>query len=326
VRRFDKAIRPARAAGVPVGLLQPADSLEEAEEIARLVRGAAAPYGDWAVIYRTNQQAHAIAQVLSREGIPFRSLGGLPNLYRRWPVQDLLAYLKAAAGDPLAIEPVLNRPNRYLARAVVQEARRIAAATGTGLLEAIGQTGLVRTWQLRPVEELQDHLRALRRLPAPDAIAYVRSVIGYDDYIREYASRAGGSPEEMLGLLAEVERTCPRLLLTAFLAQVEAFSAQADRQAPPGEGAVTLVTCHRAKGLEFRRVVVAGAVDRLLPHRGNPDREEERRLMYVALTRASEQLWLSAPRTYEGRECKPSPFLAEALDLPEDERKAGSAW
>ncbi len=313
VKRLGKVIRPARRSGRPVKLLAPADTLAEAEEIARLVRRSEAPFSDWAVIYRTNQQAHVLAEVLSREGIPYRALGGLPNLYRRWPVQDVLAYLRAAAGDRMAIAPVLNRPNRYLARAVIEEAERIAARTGGDLLDAIGHTGLLRTWQLRPVEELQDHLRALSRMAAPDAIGYVRTVIGYDDYLREYAGRAGGSPDELLGLLAEVERTAPRLMLTAYLGHVETFSAEADRKVPEGAPAVTLVTCHRAKGLEFPRVVVAGVIDRLLPHRSNADAEEERRLMYVAVTRASEQLWVSVPRSYEGRECRPSPFVAELL-------------
>lgn len=313
VRRLGKVIRPARRAGRPVQLLTPADTRAEAEAIARLVLGSGAPLSDWAVIYRTNQQAHVLAEVLRGEGVPYRVLGGLPNLYRRWPVQDVLAYLRAAAGDGMAILPVLNRPNRYLARAVAEEAARIAARTHGDLLAAIGQTGLLRSWQLRPVEELQDHLRALSRMTAPDAIGYVRTIIGYDDYLREYAARAGGRPDELLGLLAEVERTAPRLLLPAYLGHVESFSAEADRRAPDGAPAVTLVTCHRAKGLEFRFVVVAGAIDRLLPHRSNADVEEERRLMYVAVTRAREQLWISVPRSYEGRECRPSPFVAELL-------------
>ncbi|MFZ5817289.1 MAG: ATP-dependent helicase, partial [Bacillota bacterium] len=313
-RRFGKVIRPLPGrSGPSVELLAPADSLQEAEAVARLIKGAGAPLSDWAVIYRTNQQAHAIAQVLAREGIPYRALGGLPNLYRRWPVQDVLAYLRAAVGEPFAIEPVLNRPTRYLSRAVVQEARRIAESAGLDLLSAIPQTGMLRSWQLRPVEELLDQLYALRRMQAPDAIGYVRTIIGYDDYIKEYCEREGGSPDEMLGLLSEVERTSPRLMLTAFLAQVDSFSSEAGRRPAEGEEAVTLATCHKAKGLEFRRVVVVGAIDKLLPHRGSDDIEEERRLMYVAMTRAGERLWLSAPRAYAGREAQPSPFLEEAL-------------
>lgn len=312
-KRFGKVIRPARDGGFPVEVINPADSLQEAEAVVHLIKGCGAPLTDWAIIYRTNQQAHAIAQVMAREKIPYRALGGLPNLYRRWPVQDVLAYLKAATGEPFALEPVLNRPTRYLSRAVAQEARRIAEATGLDLLSAIAQTGMLRSWQLRPVEELRDHLHALLRMQAPDAIGYVRTIIGYDDYIREYAAREGGSADEMLGLLAEVERTSPRLMLTAFLAQVETFSSQAGQKVAEGDEAVTLVTCHKAKGLEFRRVVVVGAIDKLLPHRGSDDIEEERRLMYVAMTRAGERLWLSAPRAYEGREAQPSPFLEEAL-------------
>lgn len=311
--RFAKQTRSAKEKGIPVQLLAPADSLQEAEEIVQLIKRSQAPRSDWAVIYRTNQQAHVIAQVLTREEIPFRALGGLPNLYRRWPVQDVLSYLRAAAGAVEAVEPVINRPSRYISRAVLEEARGVAAGTGLDLLSAIGQTGLLRSWQLRPVEELADHLRRLAGMNAPEAIGYVRRVIRYDEYLQEYAAREGGSTEEMTGLLAEVERTVPAVPLPAFLAQVDSYSSRGARTAGEEEDAVTLVTCHKAKGLEFPRVVVAGATDKLLPHRGAEDPEEERRLMYVAMTRASDRLWLSAPRIFEGREVQPSPFIGEAL-------------
>ncbi|HYG58687.1 MAG TPA: ATP-dependent helicase, partial [Symbiobacteriaceae bacterium] len=281
-------------------------------EIVQLLRRGQVPLSEWAVIYRTNQQAHAIAQVLAREEIPYRALGGLPNLYRRWPVQDVLCYLRAATGQIDALEQVLNRPNRYMSRAVVQEAKRIAGSTGTDLLTAIGETGLLRSWQLRPIEELMDHLRRLTVMTAPEAIAYVRRFIGYDEYLQEYCTREGGSTEEMLGLLSEVERTSPRIPLAAFLAQVDSFSTRGARSTA-GEDAVTLVTCHKAKGLEFNRVIVVGAVDKLMPHRGADDLEEERRLMYVAMTRAVDRLWISVPRAFEGREAQPSPFIEEAL-------------
>jgi superfamily I DNA/RNA helicase len=265
------------------------------------------------VIYRTNQQAHAIAQVLAREEIPYRALGGLPNLYKRWPVQDVLAYLRTAVGDVGAIEQVINRPTRYISRAVMEEARKVAARNGLDPLTAIGQTGLLKSWQLRPIEELIDHLRRLTTMNAPDAIGYIRRVIGYDEYIQDYCAREGGSADEMLGLLTEVERTSPNLPLAAFLAQVESFSSRGSRTAAAEEEAVTLVTCHKAKGLEFARVVVVGVIDKLMPHRGAEDIEEERRLMYVAMTRAMERLWLSAPRAAEGRPATPSPFIGEAL-------------
>jgi DNA helicase II / ATP-dependent DNA helicase PcrA len=311
--RFEKQIRSAKGQGLPIQLLAPADSLQEAEEIVQLLKRSQVPLADWAVIYRTNQQAHAIAQVLAREEIPYRALGGLPNLYKRWPVQDVLAYLRTAVGDAGAIEQVVNRPTRYISRAVLEEARRVAARSGCDLLTAVGQTGLLKSWQLRPIEELIDHLRRLTVMNAPDAIGYVRRVIGYDEYIQDYASREGGSADDLTGLLAEVERTSPNLPLVSFLAQVESFSSRGTRNGAAEEDAVTLVTCHKAKGLEFPRVIVVGATDKLMPHRGAEDIEEERRLMYVAMTRAIDRVWLSAPRAYEGREVKPSPFIGEAL-------------
>lgn len=313
--RFGKVVRAARPGGAPIALLRPADSLQEAEEIVQMIGRAHSDPDTWAVIYRTNQQAHAIAQVMSRASMPFRVLGGLPNLYRRWPVQDVLSYLKAATGDIGAVEQVINRPSRYISRAVLQEAKGVAERTGLDLLGAIGQTGLLRSWQLRPVEELVDHLRRVALMPAPDAIGYVRSMIGYDDYIREYCSREGGSADETLGLLGEVQRTTPPVPVLQFLAQVEAYSARGAQSPPEGVSAVTLVTCHKAKGLEFPNVVVAGVVDKLMPHRGAEDLEEERRLMYVAMTRAGERLCISSPGAFEGRECQPSPFIGEALGV-----------
>jgi DNA helicase-2/ATP-dependent DNA helicase PcrA len=311
--RFGKVIRSAKAKGLPVQLMAPSDSLQEAEEIVQLLKHSQVPLSHWAVIYRTNQQAHAIAQVLAREEVPYRALGGLPNLFKRWPVQDVLCYLRAATGDIAALEGVINRPNRYMSRAVMQEAKKVSARTGLDLLLAIGETGLLRSWQLRPIEELMDHLRRLAVMRAPEAIGYVRRFIGYDEYIQEYSAREGGSADDMLGLLAEVERTTQNVDLPAFLAQVDSFSSRGANQAAAGDEAVTLVTCHKAKGLEFQRVIVAGACDKLMPHRGADDVEEERRLMYVAMTRAIDRLWVSSPGAFEGREAKPSPFIAEAL-------------
>ena len=318
-RFADKHIHAVAAAAKapPVERLVPADSLQEAEAFVQLLRASGEPLDDWAVIYRTNQQAHAIAQVLAQENVPYRALGGLPNLYRRWPVQDVLNYLKAAVGHDSALEPVINRPTRYISRQVMDAAKPIMAKTKCDLPAAIAQTGLLRTWQLRPLEELSDHLNRLGTMQAPAAIGYVRRFIGYDDYIREYSAREGGSADEMLGLLTEVERTVPSLPLMAFLAEVDSFSSRGSSTAKDGEPAVTLVTCHKAKGLEFPNVVVAGVVAGLLPHRSSDDVEEERRLLYVAMTRAQRRLWVSTPKTYEGREVQPSPFLAEALgDAP----------
>lgn len=319
--RFGKSIRPAERRGGQVELQAPSDSLQEAERMVKLVRDARRPLSDWAVIYRTNQQAHSIAQALATADIPFRALGGLPNLYRRWPVQDVLCYLRLASGVGTVedLEKVINRPNRYVSRKVLAEAQLVADTGKNGLdvLHAIGQTGLLKGWQLRPLEELADHLRRLSEMAAPDAIGYVRTVIGYDDYLVEYAERAGGTPDEMLTVLGEVQRTAPALLPAAFLAEVQSFGDRtlqaSSTRGHDGLDEVTLVTCHKAKGLEFPCVVVAGAVAGLMPHRSSDDQEEERRLFYVAMTRAKERLVLSVPRVCEGREAEPSPFLAEAL-------------
>lgn len=321
--RFGKTIKASQKGGAPVEFITPTDSLHEAEEVARLVKESGRAPGDWAVIYRTNMQAHALAQVLDREGLPYQVMGGLPNLYRRWPVQDVLCYLRAAAGDRMALEMVINKPTRYVSRQVLDAAKAKGPLFNGDLLAAIEGTGLLKSWQLRPIEELADHLVQLAELNAPDAIGYVRTIIGYDDYIDQWAAKQGGSADEILGILTEVEKNAPKLSIPEFLHQVETWNAKA-RSRGGDEDVVTLVTCHKAKGLEYPCVVVAGAVDRLMPHKGAEDLEEERRLMYVAMTRAMEKLYLSAPLSWEGREVQPSPFLDEALGRPK-KAKAGAA-
>ena len=317
--RFAKELTTPRPAGSLPELWRPADSLQEAQRVLELVRRHVAVGGspaDVGVIYRTNQQAHVLSQVLERESVPYRALGGVPNLFRRWPVQDVLAYLHLAAGQGTweLVEQVINRPNRFVSRQVLAAARQIHAERGYPPLAAIGATGLLPFWHVQRLDELTVHLERVAALTAPEAIAYVRSVIGYDDYLVEYHSRAGGSPAEAQGLLAEVQRAAPGAAVPAFLAAVDARSAGSEwGSARPGEPAVTLSTCHKAKGLEFPLVVVCGAVDGLMPHRSNLNIDEERRLCYVAMTRARDGLAISCPQQVEGRTASPSSFVLDAI-------------
>jgi len=317
--RFAKELTTPRIPGTLPELWRPADSLEEARRVAQRVQQHVASGGsaaDIGIIYRTNQQAHVLSLVLERESIPYRALGGVPNLYRRWPVQDVLAYLRLAAGQGEwdQLEQVINRPNRYVSRQVLAAARRLHAEKGVPPLRAVGATGLLPFWHVQRLDELADHLRRVSALQAPEAIAYVRSVLGYDDYLTEYHARAGGSAEETRGLLAEVQRAAPEADLPAFLAAVDGHRAETEwGNAGPGDSAVTLATCHKAKGLEFPLVVVCGAVDGLLPHRSSRDIDEERRLCYVAMTRARDTLVLSCPYRVEGREAVASPFVVDVI-------------
>ncbi len=314
-RRVEKRLqaRPGSDGPAPQ-VLRPADSAAEATQVLQILdegRRRGREYRDYAIIYRTHDQAHAVAQALVRAGIPCRTLGGLPNLYRRWVAQDVLAYLRLAAGDqdPALVAQIINRPNRYISRQALQA----AAAGGGTLLPALAEAAGLARWQRERVVELGGHLRRLGTLTAPEAIAYVRAQIGYDDYIREYCEQKGGEVGEMLGLLAELAAGAPPVPVPAFLQQVESYGARRpETDTAEGDDAVTLVTCHRAKGLEFPVVILIGAVDGMMPHRSAETVEEERRLFYVAMTRTRAELYISAPRAREGREAKPSPFIAEA--------------
>jgi DNA helicase-2/ATP-dependent DNA helicase PcrA len=323
VQRKGKTLRTERAEGEPVTLVETLDENDEARWIvqemeARAGGAPAVPYRSLAVLYRTNAQARALEDGLRREGIPYQVVGSV-RFYERREIQDVLAYLRLISNprDRVAFERVVNYPRRGVGLTTVEHLRRWAESEGVSLLEAAaraddilevracGSKGLrsfadfiqrfgVRATQAGigdQLEELVEDLDLVRHLvdEGPEG----------EDRARNVAELIAGAVDFDASLVAGADEDADTFTeLDLFLQQV-ALVADVDRLDPDAD-AVTLMTLHNAKGLEFPVVFIAGLEEGLFPLARAYDEldalEEERRLFYVGITRAEDKLFLSWAR------------------------------
>lgn len=306
-----------------------------ASELTRLVAGGRR-YGDIAIMYRTNAQSRAIEDALMRHRIAYRLIGGL-RFYQRREIKDLVAYLRLVhnAQDEASLLRVINVPNRAIGDKTVERLRDHAATSGGTLWDACeraasggGILGLSGR-SLAAVQAFVQMIEALRVQsdePLPSLLDAVLKATGYARFLQDGDPDAEERIENILelrGVMTEYEEIAgedenglaPFLRDVALVADVDEMKAEVD--------AVTLITLHTAKGLEFPVVFMTGVEEGILPHIRSFDdprqMEEERRLAYVGITRAMDLLYLS--RAYRrfvfGSQSAnpPSRFLADIPKL-----------
>ena len=275
-------------------------------------------YGDMAVLFRTNMQMRTLAGKLMEHGIPFSMKENLPNMFDTWMAKDLLAYVRLALGErsrDLFLK-IANRPVRYLSRAAF-------ANTDVSFHEL--QSYYIRKdqmWMLERIRSFEKDLKEIGKMSPYSAIHYIRKGIGYDDFLTEYAKERNVTPEDWLDVLDEVQETArDKRSLTEWLAFVEHYgetleelrqTRQREKKDAPEE--VSLMTLHGSKGLEFTAVFIPTVNEGVIPYRKaiqSGNLEEERRMLYVAMTRAKEHLHLSFVKERFNKEAEPSRFLHE---------------
>ncbi len=314
--RTAKQLVTEKGEGPFVTIYEAYDEQEEADyvalEIARLRREGRIQWGDAAVMYRTNAQSRALEDALMRRGIPYKLVGGT-RFYQRREVKDILAYLRLAhnPADAGALERIVNVPRRGIGQRTLDElarwARRLDVNTYTALQrlkeaqDERAEDVPISARAARPlldflslVEELRD---AAGRLPVPELLDLVLERTAYREYIRDGTEEGESrweNVQELRTVTMEYAALPPGESLTAFLEDVALVSDVDDLEEQPQ--AVTLLTLHTAKGLEFPAVFIVGMEEGLFPHircLDNPAQlAEERRLCYVGMTRAKEFLYL----------------------------------
>lgn len=308
--RTPKALFTDRSGGALVNVQETYSEQEEGEWIARRIeelrRQRKGDYADFAVMYRTNAQSRALEEAFVRTGVPYRLVGGV-GFYRRREVKDLIAYLKLInnPNDREVFERVVNVPGRGIGEKSV--AGFLGWAQGqnltlAGALEAAAD-GAVLPLVGRAARGLADFahlLRDLRFIAAQNLLAAFDELTGrtgYSLYLNEISDTAEQATErlENVQALRGVISEKKDLALDEFLADAS-LVAEID-QLDPSVDAVTLLTLHAAKGLEYPVVFITGVEDGLLPHSrtfSEPEEmAEERRLLYVGLTRAKDELYLT---------------------------------
>ncbi|MBP5354500.1 MAG: ATP-dependent helicase [Lachnospiraceae bacterium] len=324
--RYRKEHQPARPAGSNVRVVRFDTVSSENDfllsEIASL-SAQGSPYREIAVLFRTNLQMRSLCDALSRAGVPFRIRGYLPNIYDDPQVRVVLAYLRAAQGDRSrgTILTIANQPKRYLERRLLTSSQ----INLTAVREQARREG--KAYLADKIDRLVYDLTMLSRMNPYAAVNYVRKVVGLDAHVAEHSLRG----EDALETLSEFQES-----VHAFETVPELFEAvEASYRNPPEQRAskddeqddrVALMTFHASKGLEFRYVYICDCNETLVPHKKAllPETiEEERRLLYVAMTRARDALSLLYVTRRFGKELPPSGFLGEIL-LPADNLRPGT--
>jgi len=306
--RFAKKLWTNNGTGTPVRLFEALTPEEEASFVASsidvLIRGGADPR-DMAVIYRMNSQSRAIEEALLASNIPYQIVGGL-KFYERQEVKDVLAYLRLGfnPSDNLAFERAVSRPSRGFGDKSLSELKQLAAEQGTSWFTALpewiskAKTGKTRE-KLEAFVDLIVHIDA----SSESAIGAANLVFASSGLLEQYKDEGEEadfelqSRRENLGefmrTVDEFDRMSEDHSLGSYLSQVALIQDQDSMKSGTGRG-VLLITAHSAKGLEFGEVFVVGAEEGVFPHRraldSSADIEEERRLFYVACTRARKGL------------------------------------
>ena len=314
--RFVKNMKGIGEAGDKVTFFLAEDAAKAAhiaEKIGRLL-DEGVPLTEIAVIYRTNLQGGAFARELYKRGIPYDLRDNSGNVYEHWVAKDLLAYLLLAENEESdsALRRILNKPKRYIGKDLLAEAETMPYT----LLRSFFVCPSLKGWQEENLENLRIDLNQIRKRTPYDALKYIRKVIGYDEYLEEFAAYRRTSAQVLQEIADEIMETAKDCAdVRSFREQLERLSLQMKEQSrKKGQkrNGVALMTMHGAKGLEFRAVFLPSLVEGIVPHEKGMDTvAEERRLFYVAMTRASEKLCLSAILQRYEKERKPSRFLAE---------------
>ena len=322
-QRVDKELFTQNGKGVPIVTVEGYNEQEEAQyvikEMERLVKTEGYSRGEVAVMYRVNAQSRALEEACMRYGIPYQLVGNL-RFYQRQEIKDVAAYLKLLVNpdDDVSFVRVVNEPHRGIGKRTEDELTRTARDAGISMfaaIETLSDTGevsasaAVAPLPARSVRALTNFRELIQGLIADrseldlvDLIDLVLERTGYGRHVQDKAERGEerweniqefkSGASEFLKDFAEVDRDDT---LAAFLESVTLVSDTDNME--DRANAVTLITLHQAKGLEFRVVFMVGLEDGILPHIRSMDdedqMEEERRLCYVGMTRAKERLYLT---------------------------------
>lgn len=327
LQRSDKQLWTSAGDGLPVQILQVGNERAEGEAIVRRIQqgvGGSRHYRDYAVLYRTNAQSRAIEESFVRYGIPYRVVGGV-RFYDRKEIKDLVAYLRVIfqPEDVVSFERIVNVPTRGLGATSLQKFAVWRATQGLTLQSALLQA--LKCPDITPkarqaLFELGEMLDSLRVVMEDASVSgLIDSLLRRTEYLKflDDGSPQGEARQENVRELLSVAQEYQDVGLDGFLEEV-ALVSDLDTANFDGD-AVTLMTLHAAKGLEFPAVFMIGMEETIFPHSralyDQSEMEEERRLCYVGMTRARQELYMmsaSGRMLYGGvQHNPPSRFLSE---------------
>lgn len=319
--RYEKHIVANKGKEQPVHMKKCENLPDEAEKIVaqiQLYQKEGIDYQEMAVLFRTNMQMRLLAGKLMEHGIPFTMRENLPNLFDTWMAKDIMCYLQLALGNRSREKflKIANRPVRYLSRTAFTKPE--VSFDKLRAYYAVKN----QDWMEERIWNFEYDLKNLAALSPYAAIHFIRKGIGYDEFLKIYADERNVNADDWFDVLDEMQEMArDKKSIAEFLSFVENYGdtleemrQEQKKQQVKEEPGVSLMTMHASKGLEFPVVFVPTLNEDIVPYRkavqeGNL--EEERRMLYVAMTRAKTYLHLSFVKERFHKEAEPSPFLYE---------------
>lgn len=322
--RYEKVIKCGQGNGAKVNYISPEDSEEEAVYIAKDIKNKIqedyTEYTDFAVIYRTNIQSRALVDVFMDMRIPFVVKDSIVTIYDHWAAQDILAYLRIGV-NPNSNKDwirIINKPFRYISK----DNLNLIKDEPDFINSLINKCDL-HPKQVKTINDLDIDISYVKGLNPKNAISYIRTTLDYDRYILDYCANRKIKTNGLIEILNELESSATNFkTIQEYLEHIERVKSEiVDNKNNKETDGVIFTTMHSAKGLEFKNVYIIGTNEGTIPHeksyeiddeeKKNDQIEEERRLMYVAITRAEENICISSPINKYGKRVSKSRFVED---------------
>lgn len=293
----------------------PYNEYMQGEEIAKYIKeNYQGTYADNAVLYRTNMESRSMIDILTKRKIPFVLLDKGYNFFNHFICKDLINYLKLSIDqyDKNAFACIINKPFRYISKENLGYINSYQEHKSP--FDILINKKDMPPFQCKKIDDLRKEILYLNKMSLGSAIQYIISTMGYIDYLREYANKYGQSLDDLEDVLEEFKGAAEGFkTITEFLIHVNNVEEQIESSKAVEDG-VILSTIHGVKGMEFNNVYIINCNEEVIPHKSSMEEniEEERRLFYVAITRAINNLYVFSPKTMRGKFRETSRFIAES--------------
>lgn len=315
--RFAKNINTVNDPGDKVDIIEFNTQAEEYEKIIDNIRKESAldgNYSDNAVLFRTNSTAAGFVRKLVEYSVPFVTRDGVPNVFEHWIARDVITYMNIAMGSRKRSDflQIINRPKRYIGRDYLTDAE-----ISFDNLEKYYED---KNWMIERVDRLKYDILAMASMSPYAMINYLRKGVGYDGYLDEYAQSHNMQVRELYEVMDELMESARSFkTFNEWFAYIDEYGTKLRESyaAMDKQNAVILTTMHSSKGLEYPVVYIIDANEEITPHKKAvfaPEIEEERRMFYVAMTRAKRRLNIYYARKRYNKEIEVSRFVKEIME------------
>ena len=314
-KRFPKSFKAKNGDGAPVSLIEFKNPFLEVNSIIKDIKDyikSGQDINNIAVLYRTNLSPRLLIERLMRNNIPFTIRDAIPNLFDHWVAKDIISYIKLAIniGDKSDLLRISNKPNRYISRDSLSSSR--------ANIETLFDYYDDKSYMIKRIVELREHLRTIKNLKPATALRYIRNVVGYDEYIEEYCDMNGVESDDCYTVLGDLENSAAEYNnFNDWFVHMDEYKdelIEARKKSNENDKGVRLMTFHSSKGLEFDIVYIIDVNEGSVPYKkakGVDEIEEERRMFYVAMTRARKKLFICYCVENFGKSIGKSDFVIE---------------